>query len=134
MQNENNIYSGYPTNWQYPPQPGQMPPPTQTGNPQIQQPPQAQAQKLEPGVEYVPKKLAAAEVYSHLKQLKNISMGSIFAFFVVNLAAVTSDIFAMAVTAGFIFVAAWFLYKSIMEMKRLQAKYNIDPKQPMNKV
>jgi len=98
------------------------------------QPPMQEQQKLEPNIEYIPKKLAASQVYNHLKELRNVNIANIIGLFLVNIAAVTNLYAATGVTFIFVMYNAYFAFKGVREAQRLQNKYGIDPKKPMNKV
>lgn len=83
--------------------------------------------------DYIPKKLAALEVYKWLNQLKILSVMSFIGFIITLLAYSFSSVAGLGAAAVFSFATIYFLFRSTQEMKRLEYTYKIDPPKPIIK-
>lgn len=76
----------------------------------------------------ITQRVAAIEVYKRTRQIKQLQIISVFT---VVIAVIVGMIGGMVASGAIIVVSAiyaWQLYHTSNEMKRLEEKYNIDPK------
>lgn len=93
-------------------------------------PPAAETRPIQPGQlkDYVPKSIAAREVYKHLKVNKLTSIMAVCSFFVILLVGVFNQMAGVGAAVLATAAIAYFLYRTQNEMKRLEQLYRIDAK------
>lgn len=130
-------YPGYPPGYNPYPQPypwgPQFAPPAPTlppipnyPAPPAPKPEPAKAENPEDG--YIPKRIAAIEAYKHVRQQRTMGFGLLLSPFLISIAGVFHPFAGIAAAALAAMGSVFFIYRAQGEMRRLEAKYGIDPK------